>query len=319
MDSTEYAGGIWLEGSPTIEETTYWLNLLIDTTKPLTANASQQGHGDLGNRGDSNILDSVNYITSGIWEDEDGRDKVGAVVIQEEQVFASRNIQKKDDRAGGYEASGGHGGIVGSTLPTELTFVPNRKHTWSSEVNVSRLPKQVTGVRQTSGGNLTTVDVGIKDSSGNLLPSVPEVSITKVGEYASDTMPNDGEPAEMIMEQINTKLNSEPLSGFVLEGTAPYGSVNESIMEGLTQAALHGIPVARVGRASSGGFTQVNSSDLYIEGENLSSTKARLLLMASIMKFGALPVPNDPDDPSESEMDDIRSKIEDYQQIFDTH
>ena len=31
MTGGEYAGGIWLEGSPTVEETLYWLSLLIDT------------------------------------------------------------------------------------------------------------------------------------------------------------------------------------------------------------------------------------------------------------------------------------------------
>lgn len=319
MDADEYAGGIWLEGSPSIEETTYWLNLLIDTTKPIAANASQQGHGNLGNRGDRNIFDSVNYITSGIWEDDEGRDKVGAVVIQEEQIFASRNVQKRDDRPGGYAPTGGHGGIVGSTAPTSLTFVPNRNHTWNSEVNISRLPRSVTGVQQRGNGRIRTTEVAVKDSSGNLLPSIPDVSIVKAGEYMSESLPNDGEPSEQIMQQVDTKLDSEPLSGFVLEGGAPYGSVHESVMEGLRQAALRGIPTARVGRASSGGFTETNSSDLYIEGENLAATKARLLLMAAMLKLGALPVPNDPDNPSDDELDAIRSKLEEYQQVFDTH
>lgn len=319
MDSDEYIGGIWLEGSPSIEETIYWFSLLIDTTKPITASASQQSHGDLGNRGDRNILDSVNYLTSEIWADDEGRDEVGAVLIQEEQIFASRNVQKRDDRPGGYAPSGGHGGILGSTAPTELTFIPNRNHTWNSEVNISNLPKTVTGVKRTSGGRITTSKVGIKDSSGNLLPAIPDVSITKAGEYMSESMPNDGKPDELIMEQVKTKLASEPLAGFVLEGGAPYGSLHESVMEGLRQAALRGIPTVRVGRASSGGFTDVNDSDLYIEGENLAATKARLLLMASMMKFGALPVPGSPKHPSEKELDAIREKIAEYQEVFDTH
>ncbi|MEK7783343.1 MAG: hypothetical protein AAB279_05385, partial [Candidatus Binatota bacterium] len=31
LASGQYAGAIWLEGSPFVEETSYWLNLLIDT------------------------------------------------------------------------------------------------------------------------------------------------------------------------------------------------------------------------------------------------------------------------------------------------
>lgn len=322
MDSGDYAGAIWTEGSPTIEETNYWLNLLIDTEKPIAANASQQGHGDVGNRGDRNILDSVNYITSEIWEDNEGRDQIGAVNIQEEQIFTSRNVQKRDDRAGGYEATGGHGGgIVGSTSPPMLTSIPNKRHTWNSEVNLSNLPQTVTGVRASSpsANNIETVEIGIKTSAGDLLPAIPDVSIVKPGEYESDSLPNDGNPDTIIMEKIQQKLTSEPLAGFVLEGTAPYGSVHESVMIALRQAALRGYPVVTVGRASSGGFTQVSAGNLLIEGGNLVATKARLLLMASLMKFGSLPLPQNPQNPTEQELEEIRTAVSQYQEIFLTH
>ena len=42
MDSGKYAGGIWLEGSPNIEETLMWMNLLIDTTLPICGNSSRE-------------------------------------------------------------------------------------------------------------------------------------------------------------------------------------------------------------------------------------------------------------------------------------
>jgi len=233
-------------------------------------------------------------------------------------VFSSRNVQKMDDRPGGYSPSGGHGGIIGSTAPPVLTNVPNKQHTWNSEVNITSLPSTVTGVQRTNG-TIRTVEVAIKDSEGNLLPAIPDVSITKFGEYMSDSMPNDGEPSEIIMEQVQRKLATEPLAGFVLEGTAPYGSVHESVMEGLRQAAIRGLPVVSVGRASSGGFTEENTANLLIEGGNLTSTKARLLLMASMMKFGSYPVPQNPDNPSEDELDAIRERVDQYQEIFHTH
>jgi L-asparaginase len=74
MASGQYAGGIWLEGSPSVEETTYWLNLLIDTTVPLVGNSAQRAHGELSADGDRNIVDSVDYINSRIWADAEGRD-----------------------------------------------------------------------------------------------------------------------------------------------------------------------------------------------------------------------------------------------------
>ena len=64
LSSGKYLGAIWLEGSPFVEETTYWLNLLIDATAPICGNSSQRPHGAIANDGDRNIVDSVDYITS---------------------------------------------------------------------------------------------------------------------------------------------------------------------------------------------------------------------------------------------------------------
>jgi hypothetical protein len=58
---------------------------------------------------------------------------------------------------------------------------------------------------------------------------------------------------------------------------------------------------------------------LQINGGNLTATKARLLLMASMMKFGSLPVPNDPDHPTNDEKAAIIAKLKLYQEVFDTH
>ena len=99
MASGGYAGGIWMEGSPTVEETTYWLSLLIDTELPFASIASQRTHGQLSNDGDRNIVDAVDYVLSG----------EGAVGVLDEQIFAARELKKADDRPGNYKATGGHG------------------------------------------------------------------------------------------------------------------------------------------------------------------------------------------------------------------
>src|SRR5258708_14971677 len=95
-------GGIWTEGSPQIEETIYWLNLLVDTTLPICGNAAQRPQGMISNDGPKNIVDSVEYIASRVREDEQGRNRAGAVLIQEQRVFAARAVQKADARPGGY-------------------------------------------------------------------------------------------------------------------------------------------------------------------------------------------------------------------------
>jgi hypothetical protein len=113
MSSGKYDGAIFTQGSPAVEETAYWLNLLIDTTLPICGNAAQRPQGQISNDGPKNIVDSVTYISSGIWADEQGRNRAGVVVIQEQRAFAAREVAKADARPGGYVATGGHGGILG--------------------------------------------------------------------------------------------------------------------------------------------------------------------------------------------------------------
>jgi hypothetical protein len=319
LATESYSGAIWLEGSPTTEETTYWLNLLIDTTVPIVGNSSQRTHGMLSADGDRNIVDSVEYIVSGIWKNTDGLDRIGTVMIQEERIFASRDVQKADDRPGGYVATGGHGGIVGGINPLALTFVPAKRHTHTSLVNMTQLPARVAGVRQ-HGDTVANEEVSIKDETGHLLPSaIPKVTIVKHARYLPDDYSDDPSGEVEILARIEKNLQEVGLSGFVLEGVAPYAITDEPKMAALTRAALRGMPVARVGRGNHEGITNNNPDDLFIEGNNLTATKARLLLMACLMKFGSLPVPADLDQPTDVELDAIRAKVAQYQEVFDTH
>jgi L-asparaginase len=161
LASGKYDGAIWTEGSPRIEETIYWLNLLIDTTVPICGNAAQRPQGIISNDGRKNIVASVDYIASRVWEDDEGRNRVGAVLIQEQRVFAARAVQKADARPGGYVATGGHVGILGAVGhdgPPLLHYLPTAKHTWRSAVNLTRLPAEIQGVRR-EGAGIATVPV----------------------------------------------------------------------------------------------------------------------------------------------------------------
>ena len=80
------------------------------------------------------------------------------------------------------------------------------------------------------------------------------------------------------------------------------------------------MPVVRVGRGNTGGMTSVaTTSDTEIAGNNLTATKARMLLMACLLKFGALPAAADPNHPTENEVAAVKRRIQAFQQIFDTH
>jgi len=313
-----YAGAVWTQGSPRIEETVYWLNLLVDTTLPVCGNASQRPHGELGNDGDKNIVDSVQYILSRVWADEDGRDRVGVVLVQEQQVFAARDVQKADARPGGYIVTGGHGGIVGAVGwegPAVLTYLPAARHTHTSAVNVTRLPAEVTG--RLRGG---PTPVAIKDARGDLVESaLPRVAIVKDGNYAEDDHEDDPSRHVDVLAQIERNLAAHPLAGFVVEGLSPYGRATSSVRARvMRRAAFSGMPVVLVGRGNAEGFVPPPDAP-FIGGRNLTATKARLLLMACLMKFGSVPAAADPDRPTASETQAMRRTIAEYQGVFDTH
>ncbi len=310
----KYAGAIWTQGSPRIEETAYWLNLLIDTTIPICGNASQRVHGMIGNDGDKNLVDSAEYIVSRVWADEAGRNRLGVVLIQDQQIFSARDVQKADARPGGFTVTGGHGGIVGAVghdgAPT-ITYVPARLHTHQSQVNITRMPSEVSGINR--------VRVAVKDSQGELLgAAIPKVAIVKDANYASEALGAEDEDEADLIALIDRNLRRYPLSGFVFEGLSPYGtSASATRARTLTRAVYCGMPVAIVGRGNNEGFTPPHGA--FIGGRNLTSTKARLLLMACLLRFGSPPAAADPHQPTGTETQALQKALCEYQNVFDTH
>ena len=322
MRSGRYLGGIWLEGSPFVEETIYWLNLMIDTTVPIVGNSSQRPHGAVGNDGDRNIVDSVDYITSRVWADVNGRDCIGAVAILDEQIFTARDVQKADARPGGYVATGGHGGIIGRMghpgLP-QFSFKTVKRHTHTSLLNITRLPTEVRGSR-IQGSTITTISVPVKDSADKLLSSaIPKVTIAKHARYLPEDTTGNADQEVDILERIAKNLRDAPLAGFVAEGSAPFGAMSNSVDAALKRAVFSGMPVVRVGRGNAAGFVDPKRDRLAIGGSNLTATKARLLLMACLLKFGCLPLARDACNPNAAEIDATEAALARFQEVFDSH
>ena len=321
LASGKYAGGIWLESSSSVEETIYWLNLLIDTELPIAGIASQRPHGELSNDGSRNIVDAVDYVLSG-----QGKG-LGAVGVQDEQIFAAREFKKADDRPGNYKATGGHGGILGTIgPPVTIWYKPAYHHTASSKVNLTRLPHQVEFLDRVSDDS--PMAVAVKNSDGSLrAESIPRVHIVKFGYYMEEDETGNPDHEVDIMSRIEkamTEQNSPDralpkLHGFVLEGSSPYARGTKGQMAALDIAALSGMPVVRVGRSDPGGRVDTDPTDLTIEGSNLDTTKARLLLMAAMLKLGRPPKAQDPGNPTPQEREAVIAKVAEFQEIFETH
>ena len=323
MDSGKYAGAIWLEGSPNLEETLMWMNLVIDTTLPVCGNASQRPHGSLGNDGDHNVVDAVEWILSEAWKDADGGNAAGVVAVLDQLIYAARDVQKADARPGGYTATGGHGGIIGSMGHAPggplLTYIPARRHTHNSAVNLRRLPQNVSGVRRINGV-VKQLPVQIKDNAGWLLASaLPQIRFAKTARYLPSGTELDGDNEVGIRARIEKNLAEEPLAGFIAEGQAGNAKLARPLDAALIEAVFSGMPVVRVGRGNAEGIIPRTRDGLTIGGNNLTANKARILLTACMLKLGALPPAADAKKPTAQEIDAIKRTVAEYQAIFDTH
>lgn len=320
MASGKYAGGVWLEGSPTVEGSSYWLNLLVDTPLPLAFNAAHRHRGSISADGDGNIVNSLEYILSKIWAGADGKNRMGTVMVQDEIIYSGREVVKGDAHPGGYVPTGGYGGIFGvMTQGPYITNVPTRKHTWQSDVRVTVLPAKVDGVLRTHGA-LRTVPVEIKNPDGELIgAAVPKVVMVKGDAWYDDDEAALPTTEKGITGPIDMLLDKHPLAGIVAEGSSPYAGLSTAQERALEVAVASGLPVVKVARGNALALVRVNSNNLVIEGNNLAATKARLLLTAAILKYGSLPPAADPLNPTEAEKDAIRGKVALYQAIFDTH
>lgn len=322
LASGRYAGGQWLEGSPTVEETLYWLSLLIDTPLPIVGHAAQRPHLAIGADGDRNIVDGVAFIASRAWSDDQGRNRLGAVLVVDEMVLSAREVAKTDARPGNYVTVGGNGGVVaslGGDGPIHLTFVPVRRHTYCSEVRLTALPATVAGVRSVVGVIGPVVEpVAVVTASGELrAAAIPQVTIHTYARYrpaAPDVVSE--EPA--LDAEIAHNLAHFQLSGFVGEGNSPYVTMHPSTDAALRRAVLSGLPVVKVGRGHPGGDAH-RRDPIFIAGNDLTATKARLLLMAAMLKLGAMPPAADPSSPTEIEVERVLAHVARYQAIFDTH
>jgi hypothetical protein len=321
LSSGRYDGAIVTQGTPGIEETAYWLSLLLDTTLPICGCAAQRPQGAIGNDGPKNIVDAIAYIASRAWADEQGRNRTGFVLVQDQQFFAAREVMKADARPGGYIATGGHGGILGGISHRGLlmlTYLPAYKHTHLSEVNLNRLPRTVKAVRSAEGG-IATIDVEIKDAGGDLNGSaVPSVSIVKDGHFSTLEYGDDPQIELDLIALIEHKLGMGRLAGLIVEGQVPGGAIpSQARGKLIARAVFSGLAVARVGRGNPEGFADLHP--YFIAGGNLTATKARLLLMACLMKFGALPPARNPDNPTPDEIAATKQAVTQYQQVFHSH
>lgn len=210
-------------------------------------------------------------------------------------------------------------GLGGAGL--EISYVPAKKHTYKSDVRITTLPRTVMGVAGVASAP-NRIEVRIKNDLGDLIPeAMPLVTFSKYARYGQTaTGEAEADPATEveILARIEANLSNYPLAGFVAEGASPYGLTNPAATAALRRATFSGMPVVRVGRGNTAGKAY-ELDPFLIPGNNLTATKARILLMAALLKLGGLPPAADPRNPTAEEQAATLEALKPYRDIFATH
>lgn len=312
-----YDGVVWLEGSPYVEETAYWLNLLIDSKVPIVCTAA--ANLNIGSR--QNVVTAIQYICSHVWRDARGRDKIGVVGAFDSQIISARELTKRDARVGGFGAAGGHGGVVGSVSggSARLLFQPSGLGTSRSKVKTTLMPATVLISKAEGGDRPQSARLVIRDQAGLRPDAIPDVHVLTHARYLQGADSDEDLDAAFVRSLWQAGGSAGRLVGLVAAGGTPYGDMSRPVEGAISEAMLCGIPVVKVGRGEPEGNVHSALTGLAIAGSNLPAVKARILLMACLMRFGPPPRVRDVAAPKRRELATIRSHLLRYQRVFDTH
>lgn len=315
-----YRGALWLEGSTRVEDTIYWLNLVIDSDAMIVGVIANRPNRMLSADAPWTVVDAVDFVLSDVWRDAGGHNRVGAVVVQDQRVTAAREAVKEAPRPGGFGIMGGAGGVIGTTSGPKLMFLPLQRHGRTSEVRYGAIPASVPGIRLEAGGKSVGIPVAVKDVAGHLRgEAIPAVEILDFNSWLTSESPGTADPvSKRVRQAVERCFGQSPLGGLV--AVVPLaGHLDHNDILAVEEAAMSGVVIVKASRGNPGTFMGRVDENLTIEGSNLNATKARVLLMACLLRYGCPPPAADPAHPTEAEKAAVRAHLAKIQEVFDTH
>jgi len=135
----EVGGIVFVQGTNSIEETAYFLNLTVHTDKPIVVTGAQRPFTALGSDGPLNLIDAIRVAASSKARG------AGVLVVANSEINAARDVTKTNTyRLQTFRSR--DLGILGYTDADQIVFyrTPTRRHTVTSEfdiANLERLPR----------------------------------------------------------------------------------------------------------------------------------------------------------------------------------
>jgi L-asparaginase type II len=131
----DLAGIVVTHGTARLEETAFFLYLTIKSDRPVVVVGAQRPPTGISPDGPINLLSAIRVATASA-----SRGK-GVTAVMDDRIMSARDVTKVYARGGGFE--GAEMGMLGTVTATgaEFFYQPVRKHTVTSDFDVSALQR----------------------------------------------------------------------------------------------------------------------------------------------------------------------------------
>jgi L-asparaginase len=135
LQSPEIDGAVYVQGTNTIEETAYFLNLTVHSDKPVVVTGAQRPYNGLSSDAQMNLLDAIRLASAPV------AGGMGALVAFNGEINAAREVTKTNT----YHLQTFQTrdlGLLGYIDADKIEFyrTPHRRHTTRSEFSLAAVP-----------------------------------------------------------------------------------------------------------------------------------------------------------------------------------
>ena len=166
LTSDEADGVVITHGTDTMEETAYFLNLVVKSDKPIVMVGAMRNSGSLSADGPLNIFNAVNVAMS---KEAAGK---GVMVVMNDEIHAAREVTKTNTTAVDTFKSP-NSGKIGTVFYGNVKFYMNpiRKHTVNSAFDITKIKElpRVDIIYSHSNDNPDFVNVAVKNGAKGII------------------------------------------------------------------------------------------------------------------------------------------------------
>ncbi|PID29343.1 MAG: L-asparaginase [Candidatus Cloacimonadota bacterium] len=156
----DYDGVVVTHGTDTVEETSYLVDLIVNTKKPIVFTAAMRSNDEVGLDGPRNLLDAVRVASS---EYSGGR---GVMLVISSKIFSVREVYKTS--TGFANAFGAPNyGFLGMVDADEAIFY--RRPEIRENYDADNLEKNVDAIKVTTGDDRKFIDCAILSGAKGLV------------------------------------------------------------------------------------------------------------------------------------------------------